>query len=189
MAKIAVLTGATSKLGPYIAKHLSKLGYQVIAHYYSAENKAFEMLSSGDISQAIQADFSDLNSIDALVGKIYQHCSKVDLLVNNAAIFQHDTALHFDVSNLQRHIDINALACIRLIQQIALKQNADLKIVNMLDLMTQKTTKTYFSYNLSKRLLQSASKLIQSCMPDIKIQNIYLPKINNPKDLDLFIKI
>ena len=118
------------------------------------------------------------------------NCDK-DLTIQfyNAAIFQHDTALHFDVSNLQRHIDINALACIRLIQQIALKQNADLKIVNMLDLMTQKTTKTYFSYNLSKRLLQSASKLIQSCMPDIKIQNIYLPKINNPKDLDLFIKI
>lgn len=185
-AKIALLTAVNSKLGPYIARQLHSKNFQIIAHYHNNDTKAKTLLHENVLQAIFQADFSNFEHVDNLIEQIFQTYPKIDLLVNSASIFEFDTAKDFKAQNLQHHLYINALAGIRLIQQIACRQQTTLKVVNILDVMTKKLTKKYFSYNLSKRLLLQGGKLLQASGLNIKVKNIYLPNINNPDDLNKF---
>ena len=184
--KIALLTAVSSKLGSYIARQLHSKNFQIIAHYHINDTKAKTLLYENVLQEIFQADFSNFECVDNLIERIFQTYPKIDLLVNSASIFEFDTAKDFKAENLENHLYINALAGIRLIQQIACRQQTTLKVVNILDVMTKKLTKKYFSYNLSKRLLLQGGKLLQASSLDVKIKNIYLPNITDPDDLNKF---
>lgn len=87
MTKVALVTGATSKLGQAITFNLEGLASAVAIHYYSQREKALE-LAERLKEQNIQSDIfpADLTKSGAgkkLVREVEKKLGEVDILINN----------------------------------------------------------------------------------------------------------
>jgi NAD(P)-dependent dehydrogenase (short-subunit alcohol dehydrogenase family) len=95
--RTALVTGADGGLGLEIARHLARQQAHVILHTRTAElgEQAVRTLVTGGapagrLSVAV-ADFADLGQVGALARQIAADHRKLDLLVNNAALFGSQT--------------------------------------------------------------------------------------------------
>jgi NADP-dependent 3-hydroxy acid dehydrogenase YdfG len=93
--KVAVITGAGSGMGRYLAVLLAKDGADVCVCDVNEEtlNETVEMLRKYNVSVSSHLlDVSDKNAIEALPGKVIEQHGKVDMVFNNAGV---TTGTHF----------------------------------------------------------------------------------------------
>ena len=93
--KVAVITGAGSGMGRYLAILLAKDGADVCVCDVNEEtlNETVEMLRKYNVSVSSQIlDVSDKESVEALPKKVIDQHGKVDLVFNNAGV---TTGSHF----------------------------------------------------------------------------------------------
>ena len=84
--KIALITGAASGLGAAIAEALAQAGATVAVH--GNRRPADETAHSiGGNAAAFQADLSSTEGPAQLFTAVQQHFGRVDILINNAAVF------------------------------------------------------------------------------------------------------
>ena len=87
---VVVVTGASRGIGRAIAEELGQDGAKVVVNYHknseAAENVVTRLKQSGSDSIAIKADVSDPVQAASLIDETLQRFSKIDVLVNNAAI-------------------------------------------------------------------------------------------------------
>ena len=93
--KVAVITGAGSGMGRYLAVLLDKDGADVSVCDVNEEtlNETVEMLRKYNVSVSSHLlDVSDKEAIEALPGKVIEQHGKVDMVFNNAGV---TTGTHF----------------------------------------------------------------------------------------------
>ena len=93
--KVAVITGAGSGMGRYLAVLLAKDGADVCVCDVNEEtlNETVEMLRKYNVSVSSHIlDVSDKESIEALPQKVIDQHGKVDMVFNNAGVA---TGSHF----------------------------------------------------------------------------------------------
>jgi NADP-dependent 3-hydroxy acid dehydrogenase YdfG len=93
--KVAVITGAGSGMGRYLAVLLAKDGADVVLCDVNETtlNETKEMLRKYNVSVSSHLlDVSDKDAIEALPGKVIEQHGKVDLVFNNAGV---TTGSHF----------------------------------------------------------------------------------------------
>ena len=93
--KVAVITGAGSGMGRYLAVLLAKDGADVSVCDVNEEtlNETVEMLRKYNVSVSSHLlDVSDKETIEALPGKVIEQHGKVDMVFNNAGV---TTGTHF----------------------------------------------------------------------------------------------
>lgn len=94
--KSALITGAARGIGRGFAEAFVSEGATVAiadVNLGAAEKTAREI---GDAAYAVEIDVSDQNSIDAAVNTAVAHAGKLDILINNAALF--DAAETVDIT-------------------------------------------------------------------------------------------
>jgi NAD(P)-dependent dehydrogenase (short-subunit alcohol dehydrogenase family) len=84
--KTAVVTGGTRGIGRATVLALAQAGARVATCYRRDEAAARELSASGAAELVVQADLTDLDSVNALAGECKATFGKVDILVNNAGI-------------------------------------------------------------------------------------------------------
>jgi 3-oxoacyl-[acyl-carrier protein] reductase len=103
MNQVALITGASRGIGAAIARSLAQAGYRVAINYCQSEEKALalrdELIAQGADAMAVQADVSDFDAVQAMVGQVLARWRRIDVLVNNAAIAQQK--LFIDISPLE----------------------------------------------------------------------------------------
>ncbi|WP_158706899.1 SDR family NAD(P)-dependent oxidoreductase [Candidatus Phycorickettsia trachydisci] len=171
----AFITGCTSKLGAHIVEAFEARGIEVIGHYNNNKPSV--------LKDAFCADFTSQQSFEELLHKIERYLP-IDILINNAAIFKADAIGDFSDENFFEHVKINALAPIKLTRFIASNQKENLRVVNILDAMLLRGTTAHFTYYLSKKTLEAASILIKRSFKNVKIKNLYLPKMTTKMKID-----
>jgi 3-oxoacyl-[acyl-carrier protein] reductase len=87
----AVVSGASRGIGRAIAVRLSQAGVRVIVHYNSSEEGAQKTLSllKGFGHYSVQADLSDPMGCEKLARLSIEAFGQINLLVNNAGIYEH----------------------------------------------------------------------------------------------------
>jgi len=103
--KVAVVTGASKGIGAAIAEELAKDGASVIVNYATsgqgAEAVVAKIKAGGGKAKAVRADVSKRADAKQLVDAAVSEFGRVDILVNNAAVYDflpldQITEEHFD---------------------------------------------------------------------------------------------
>ena len=95
--KVAIVTGAARGLGQMYSCELARAGAVVVAadRNNCAETVA-EIKKNGDRGTSYQADVTDHKSLKDMADKVTRDYGRIDILVNNAALYANLTSAPFD---------------------------------------------------------------------------------------------
>jgi 3-oxoacyl-[acyl-carrier protein] reductase len=123
--KVAVVTGASKGIGAGIARALARAGASVVVNYASsregADKVVAEITKDGGRAIAIQGDVAKADDVKRLFGVTRETFGAVDVLVNNAGIYQFDPLEQVTEKEFHRQFNTNVLGSV-LATQAALSQ-------------------------------------------------------------------
>ncbi len=177
--KVALVTGSAKRLGRAIAEDLAAHGFAVALHanasLEAAEAVAEDLRSEGKKATALKADLSNISETGSLIARTEAEFGTVGLLVNNASVFEDDTAVDFDAEIFARHFDVHVRAPAILSGALvkALPEDRSGLIVNIIDQRVLSLKPSFFSYTLSKSTMWTATKtLAQAFAPRVRVNAI-----------------
>ncbi|MCC5639164.1 SDR family oxidoreductase [Nostoc sp. CHAB 5844] len=141
MSKVALVTGASRGLGRAIALRLAKDGLSIIVHYgqnqAAADEVVAEITSLGSKAIAIQADVSQVSSINAMFEKLDAELvsltgeSKFDVLVNNAGTAIAKPFGDWTEEDFDRQFDLNVKGLFFITQSAIPRLRENGRIINL----------------------------------------------------------
>lgn len=158
--KVVVVTGASKGIGAGIAKQMGLAGAKVVVNYVSSKNTADDIVNgimeAGGIAIAIQADVSKQKDVKRLFEETLAAYGKLDVLVNNAGIYEYALLPEFTEESYKRIFDINVLG-IMLTSQEAVKFFGDSggSIVNISSFVSTRPEPYSLAYAASKGAVDS----------------------------------
>ena len=106
----ALVTGGATRIGRAICLGLAEQGARVAIHFHRSEKEAREVAARCPGSVILEADLAESEAAEALVAGAHDALGGLDLLVNNAAIYQRVPLSEIDEESWQRHLDLNLTA-------------------------------------------------------------------------------
>ncbi|PWE32564.1 short chain dehydrogenase [Maritimibacter sp. 55A14] len=187
--KRALVTGAGKRLGRDMALALAARGTAVAVHYANsadeANDVAEEIAGMGVGSAALQADLLCEAETETLVERAAAALGgPLDILINNASIFEYDTLESATPATWDRHIGSNLRAPFVLTQAFArqaLPAGADPAgeplasgcVINMIDQRVLKPTPEFMTYTIAKMGLWAFTRTAaQALAPAIRVNAI-----------------
>lgn len=175
-----LVTGGAQRIGRQIALHLATQGWNVAIHYQRSNTAAHQLVAEiealGVKAMCVQADFTTNFDAHALLSECRASLGTIDCLINNASIFEKDSLQTLtDTDLFDRHMHINMLAPLKLIQAFATQDNLhNASIINIGDgTKGWSLSSKYLSYTLSKTgLMQLAELLALDLAPHIRINTL-----------------
>ena len=175
----ALVTGAAKRIGRALALDLAARGFDVAVHYRTSAAAAAEVVAAiegrGRQAVALAADLEDERATAALVGAAAAALGPLTLLVNSAAIFDHDRPETADAQRWGRHMAVNLRAPLVLTQGLLaqLPADAEANVVNLIDQRVLNLTPHYTSYTVSKAGLWALTRHLASALaPRVRVNAI-----------------
>jgi pteridine reductase len=177
--KAAIVTGGAVRLGRAMVLALAEKGVRVAIHYHSSAaaaeetSRQVEALGSGAVT--LQADLSQPDEARKLLEQAVAHFGRVDVLVNNAAIFEGGGWDETTQDDWDRHFAINLKAPFFLGQAFARHVGGERRghIVNIADWRGARPGSDHLAYTLTKAGLIALTKsLALALAPGIQVNAI-----------------
>ena len=185
-----LITGAAKRIGRLMSLHLAKSGYDIAIHYNNSKKAAIELQNSlqekySDQSFKIfQADLNDTQDCDALIDKVLIHFETLDILINNASVFDPGVIRETSVKLFQNQMSVNLLAPFILSRNYAMNCKQGL-IVNFLDTRIKTNSNTHAAYSISKVAFAHLTKMAAlEFAPQIRVNGIAPGATLPPEDQD-----
>ena len=81
---VALVTGGATGIGAACCRALSAEGFRVGVHYRKSGEQAQKVLEEIKDGFLIQADLTNIEDVDAMIGRLKENTRSIDVLVNNA---------------------------------------------------------------------------------------------------------
>ncbi|MCI5055934.1 MAG: SDR family NAD(P)-dependent oxidoreductase [Flavobacteriales bacterium] len=168
MSGLAVISGATRGIGRNVAILLAQKGYHLALASRSQEDLAElkrEILEINANAQVLitRVNFSEKSDIDFFTKYVLEKWSKVDIIINNVGVYNTDSVLDFNMSDLNETLRINFFSAIHLtspfLDQMIRSQTG--YIFNICSVLSKIVRPKAASYSISKHALLAYSKLLQ----------------------------
>ncbi len=156
--KVALITGAGQGLGRAYAKAFSELGaIPIIAdmNYENAVAVAEEINANGKQALAIEVDIASEDSVSEMARVVFEKFNRVDILINNAAIFSVLKMRPFEEIPLEewrRVIDVNVTGVFLVSRAVvgSMRENGWGRIMNVSSAAWTMGRQNYLHYISSK---------------------------------------
>lgn len=162
--KVILVTGASSGIGADAAKHLAKLGgkLSIVGRNEKLLNEVAEEIktSVGSVKPlVIVADVT--KDAERIISETVNHFGQLDVLVNNAGIYQQDSVVDFKVTVFDDILNTNVRAA-AILTSLAVPHLEKTKgnIINVSSIAGVKALKTTTSYCISKAALDQFTKCV-----------------------------
>ncbi|MEM7197641.1 MAG: SDR family NAD(P)-dependent oxidoreductase [Pseudomonadota bacterium] len=177
MQRWVFLSGASSRLGQVIAKHLLESGRFVVLHGYQNFALLDALCQKYDRAIVIKADFSDPQSAQHTITDLQQRNITLCALINNAATFSYDQFDDFTPQSWEYHMRVNALTPTLLAREfITMCAGRSGHIINIVDAKILAPNPDFFSYSIAKSAMAIASEMIAMLVRNSPIScNIVAP--------------
>src|SRR5205085_4610791 len=114
--KVAIVTGASKGIGAEIARHLAAEGAKVVVNYASSKAGADKVVAdikgAGGQAVAVQADVAKPDDVRRLFARTREALGPVDVLVNNAGVYEFCPLENVTPEHFHRQFDLNVLGLI-----------------------------------------------------------------------------
>ncbi|PCI63766.1 MAG: short chain dehydrogenase [Kordiimonadales bacterium] len=178
--RAALVTGAGKRIGKAIALNLASNNIAIAVHYHHSPDDAdavvAEIQNAGGVAVAVAADLSKASDVTALIGDASNALDvQIDVLVNNASVFEKDDLLSLTARSWDKHHLVNLRAPVMLMQSLAFHLGPEGcgSIINITDQRVLKPNPQYFSYSASKAGLWAATRTAaQALAPLIRVNAV-----------------
>lgn len=121
--KVAIVTGASKGIGAEIARALAGAGASVVVNYASSKEAASTVVAgisaAGGKALAVQGDVSKAADIKQLFSETLKAFGRLDVLVNNAGIYQFNPLDAVTEQEFHQQFNLNVLGLILATQEAA----------------------------------------------------------------------
>ena len=172
--RVALVTGGAVRLGEAISRTLAASGFRVVVHAHGHLEAACALAAELD-GLAVGADLLDPKAPAALISEVEARCGRLDVLVNNAGIFERAPSDAVDDSSVDRHLRLNFQAPFALCRSAApmLRRSGRGAIVNLLDVSTLRPYAGFTHYSASKAALWAATVgLAAEWAPEVRVNGV-----------------
>jgi NAD(P)-dependent dehydrogenase (short-subunit alcohol dehydrogenase family) len=168
MSKVAVITGASHRLGAELARYFARMEFHVVVHVNASvaqgQSVVREIEEQDGKALLVAADLTTDRGIDHLVRSSLDLSGHVDLLINNASYFAYDFPGAASQEIIDTSLKLHVLAPFRLLEGFAghASQDRPLDVFNILDQKLERFNPDYYSYTIGKAGLYGLTKLWQA---------------------------
>jgi len=177
--KVALITGSAVRVGKATARLLAERGAQVVVHYRTnaeeAAATADEIAEIGLKPLVVKGDVSKMEDWQQMRTAILDAFGRVDILVNNAAIFYPTPFLKSTEDDWDTFMNVNLksvyMGC-RLFGELMYEQKSG-KIVNIADVSSDKVWQEFIPYCVSKAGVAAITKgLAKALAPYVTVNAV-----------------
>jgi NAD(P)-dependent dehydrogenase (short-subunit alcohol dehydrogenase family) len=165
--QVALVTGAGSRLGQVLAKHLAKNGYMVVVHVNRSRDAGRklveEIVDGGHHAVMISCDFERSSSIVRFFEKVVRLHGLPHLIINNASVFKYDFPGKGSIELLDSSLAVHVKAPF-ILTELAYRKSrrgSAVTVVNILDQKVKNLNPDYYSYTVGKFGLLAITKIWQ----------------------------
>ena len=171
--KVAIITGGGRGIGKAFALRFAEEGAKIFIPDISlerAESVVKEIKAIGGEAAAMEVDISDESATKRMAEEVIRLYGRVDILVNNAAIYYGINVKPWDawtVEEWDRIFDVNVRGtwlCCKVIAPLMIKQ-AQGKIINIAsDVIKSPDAQFFLAYSLSKAAVYTLSQCLANAL-------------------------
>ncbi|MBC8004448.1 MAG: SDR family NAD(P)-dependent oxidoreductase, partial [Verrucomicrobia bacterium] len=164
MSKTALITGAAKRIGKAMALHLATQGWNIAIHYNSSEQEAtalqdeLKSLFPDQQFQTFRANLYHAVEVETMMPQVIKEMKKIDLLINNASVFDKCTFADTHTDLWDRNMNVNFRAPFILTRDFIRLVKEGI-IVNFVDTKITNNKSNYAAYTLSKKALWEMTKM------------------------------
>ena len=177
--KAALVTGAGRRVGRAIAVELGRAGCDVAVHYHESQSGAAEVVREiddmGSRAMMLRGDLAEMPSWERVIEQAVAGLGRLDILVNNAAIFPEMRLEKFDAASWDRTFTLNVTAAVGLCHFAAghLARSGSGRIVNILDIAVDRPWSSHLAYCASKAALANLTvSLAKALAPAVCVNGV-----------------
>ena len=174
--RTALVTGGAKGIGAACCLLLAKAGARVAVNYRSsgaaAEQLVARIESDAGTALACQADVTSDEAVSGMVTNVEAALGPIDLLVNNAGIFDFVSHEETTPEQWQRTLDINLTGCYRVTWAVkaGMIQRRFGRIVNMSSIAALRARPMSIAYAVSKAGMTALTKSLAEAVAEYNIR-------------------
>ena len=177
--RVALVTGASRRIGAEIARTLHQAGMKLCIHYRFSSAHAEQLVSDLNTIREgsavkVQMDLQQTERLPELVAEATSQWGRLDLLVNNASTFYPTPVGEITLENWDDLVGSNMKAPLFLSQaaapELAKHQG---NIINIIDIHSERPRRKHTVYSMAKSgLLGMTRSLAMELAPDIRVNGV-----------------
>jgi pteridine reductase len=186
---VALITGASKRVGAVIARTLHAAGYDLALHYRHSASEA-ELLAAtlerqrSNSTVTVQAELADIDALPAIVQRVLDRYGRLDALVNNASAFYPTPIGSATTAHWNELFASNAQAPFFIAQAAApALRDARGAIVNLVDIYAERPLANHPIYCMAKAALEAMTRsLALDLAPDVRVNGVAPGAVMWPSD-------
>jgi 3-oxoacyl-[acyl-carrier protein] reductase len=172
--KVAVVTGASKGIGAEVAKQLAAEGASVVVNYASSQAGADKVVADitgkGGKAIAVQADVSKEADIKKLFAETKKVFGRLDVLVNNAGVYDFAPLEEITVENFNKQFGLNVLGLILTTKEAVKHFGGGGSVVNISSLVGKLALPGATVYSATKAAVDSITRTLSAELGPKKIR-------------------
>lgn len=173
---VALVTGGAKGIGAACCRALVAEGFYVGIHYHQSAERAQQLLDELKDGFLIQADLSDIEQIDAMIGKIKDTAGRIDVLINNAGYSVNADIISMKVEQFDAQRSLTRgiwYLTKRILRQFMIRNSAG-RIINISSVVGHTGNAGQIPYTMEKAALDAFTK---SLARELKGRNILVNSV------------